>query len=464
MDLHDIEHAHKIIQHRAPRVCRSQVNRMNIVIKGANFVNKGAEAMARTVQRELARRLPDSNFFMWRPHPWDCRPALNSGFNLLQLPFERKLALHLRPGGHQIHLFLWELNELFRSCNIKYLPSFFVSRQRLTNACLCYLNRSKMHFDCFIDISGFAYGDTWGLGNFKNIAPLMNYFCTKDKPVVFLPQAWGSFDKPHIRKSLREILKDRNSTFYSRDERSSRYLEQALDHPPGSLPSYPDIAFRFHGGSPEQGEHVLRSMGCTLSRPIIGIAPNMRVYERVSGKGMQNVYLKALVRLVNYCLEHYDIDIILQANEIAYLNNRMDDRYLCSLILASLSDPNRCFMTHDHLTAEATKSLIGHFDYLIASRFHSLVFGLSQGIPAMALSWSHKYRELFSMFGMEDRVHECQSIEPETLIETFKRGWAERKREHESIVQKANQIQAQVATLFDEVSEKIRGVRQRGNT
>lgn len=433
---------------------------MNIVINGAGFVNKGAEAMARTVQTQLARRLRGCEFYLWRPSDIDRRPALDSGFTPFQLPFEEQNTFWYWPGGRRIASRLWGLTEICRIRDIGEIYGALKFGQRYRDrVCGHYLNRVRVQFDALIDISGFAYGDVWGIGGLRRVAPLVDHLGESDRPVVFLPQAWGSFDKVPVRRALQSLLGHHNVTLYSRDEASSRHLEQALGKPLGSVSVAPDIVFGSDGSTEEQGEHILQSMGCTLNRPIIGIAPNMRVYERIGGKGTGNAYLQALVRLVNYCHANYDADVVLQANEIAVSDHRQDDRYLCSLIAASVGDPSRCFMTRDRLTAEATKALIGRFEYLVGSRYHSLVFGLSQGIPATAVSWSHKYRELFSLFGMEEQVQECQTLNAATLIEVFQKGWRERKWHQASIVERAEHLRREVNLIFDEVAEQVdRGV------
>ncbi|MBT4511718.1 MAG: polysaccharide pyruvyl transferase family protein [Chloroflexi bacterium] len=428
---------------------------MNILITGAGFENKGAEAMLRTVQAELNKRLPDAEFFLWRSPQRVCRSAFNSGCYPLQLPYEKCGPFSHWAKGHRVRLLLWCLLEHCWDRDVKNTLASFASGQFVSRAFGLFLNRRKASANVLIDISGFAYGDSWGTFAFRDIVPLIEYCARKEKSVIFLPQAWGSFDKPEVRGALRQLLSYERAYVYSRDKCSCHYLEQALEQPQGSIPVTPDIVFGFQGGTPEQGERIVRNMGCSLSRPIIGLAPNMQVYKRVAGSGMGNKYLQVLVHLVDYCHKHCDVDVVLQSNNISLSQDRVDDRYLCSLIALSIANSERCFMTQEPLTAEATKALVGRFDYLIASRFHSLVFAFSQGIPGMAVSWSHKYRELFSLFGMEDQVQECQHIDSDALIETFEKGWAEREQQRESILKKAKQLRSEVNMLFDEVAEKI---------
>ncbi|OEU66735.1 MAG: hypothetical protein BBJ57_09465 [Desulfobacterales bacterium PC51MH44] len=432
---------------------------MKILINGAGFENKGAEAMVRTVQAELAKRLPSVDLFLWRVSVWNHRIATDSGMNPLTLPFELPYS-KWRLLGERTGKTLWSVQEICHMMGMKQIWLLFDRSKRFDKACDCYLQRTTEGFDALIDISGFAYGDVWGVGGFGKIRPVIDYCKQYDKPAFFLPQAWGSFDNPHVKKAVRKLLSGKGVSFYSRDKSSCRYLEEALDKPKGFIASYPDIVFRFQGGTQEQGKQILRNMGCSMKRPLIGISPNRRIFERVAGEGTGNEYLRALVKLVKHCLESHNVDVVLQANEICEYGNRMDDRYLCSLIAASVSRVDRCFMTRDSLTAEATKALIGQFDYMIGSRFHSLVFAFSQGVPGMAVSWSHKYRELFSLFGMESDVHECKDIDADALIETFERGWNKRRQRRPLILEQTKHLQAEVDTLFNKVSERIHGEAQ----
>ena len=142
--------------------------------------------------------------------------------------------------------------------------------------------------------------------------------------------------------------------------------------------------FAFSEASAAVGSGLLGEMGCSMAKPIVGIAPNTRVYERTPGVGSANVYLQALVSLVRHLVDDKGVDVVLQANELGRDSAGSDDRRICNLIAEAAACSDGVFVTRGYLNAESSKALVGMFDLLVASRFHSLVFALSQGVPAVA--------------------------------------------------------------------------------
>ena len=243
----------------------------------------------------------------------------------------------------------------------------------------------------------------------------------------------------------------KNVYFYSRDKQSSIHLENILNKAPNSILPQPDIVFGFQGGTAEQGKDVLRRMGCSMTRPIIGVSPNVRVYERTTGKGTENKYLKTLISLICHCIKKYEVDIVLLANDIR--KDGIDDRYLCSLIAAAINQNERCFMTRETLTSEEIIALISQFKLIVSSRYHSLIFAFSQGIPAIALSWSHKYRELFLLFDMAENVLEYTDINLDKLISVLEHTL--KMKQKNNMLNKIKNIQLQINNIFVDLADKI---------
>lgn len=426
----------------------------SILINGGNFTNKGAEAMLLTARAQLVKRLPGTQFTVWCPPPAEISQALESGF-LVGTPWDYS-GWRSVPAVRRVIDLSRGARWLLRHRRSTQLPSLMSSLERSSAAQKAYAESRLGHFDALVDLSGYAYGARFGRGPFHRIAPLMELCEKSGAPAFFLPQAWGPFESDESSKAVRAMLSSTRNHYYSRDSVSSRHLETALDLPEFAVPACPDIAFLFDRGTPSQGQHILRSMGVSGERPIVALAPNCRAYERSSGEASGNQYLQVLAALARHCIHRHGVDIVLQANEMREGNQRIDDRYLCGLLAVAIDRPGRCFTTPQVLRAEESRALLGCARYVVGSRYHSLVFALSQGIPCLGVSWSHKYGELLRDFGLGDYLLCVQDLNEDSLVDTFDRGWAARDALSSPVRDQAGSYRSILETLFDDVAVVIR--------
>jgi polysaccharide pyruvyl transferase WcaK-like protein len=411
---------------------------MRIVVVGGGFRNKGAEAMLKTVQAELGRRLPDSEFVLWACEPEERAAALAAG----------TIPVVDGARGTRMHRALWIAGRLARRPSM--LTGISEPRRVLDDERVRAMYAQASGIDAAVDISGFAYGDQWGTLS-KTRTPYSALGTDGAVPTVFLPQSWGSFDIPCVRRETSKLLGSMHGLVYSRDSTSSRYLDELLGVSEGEHPPRADIVFAFKGQPGRTGEQLILEMGCGLQRPLVGIAPNMRVYDRSEGTGEPNAYVTTLTALVRHLVDTLGVDVVLQANEMR-LDGGPDDRGLCAVISQAAQRPGRVFTTDRWLGAEESRALVGRLDFLVGSRFHSLVFALSQGVPVMAIGWSHKYLELLQTFGLEDSVLGHSDGGADDAIATFNAAWVTREGAAARIRVVAERLRADVAAVFDETA------------
>lgn len=417
---------------------------MKILIRGGGFQNKGAEAMLRAVQRELGRRIPAASFHAIVP--------------TLDAPFAN------RAGISPVTLFQSNRTKIMRSVPVvsKVHEILISSKNRDFARAIKRSQKTAFEIDAIgdvdgvIDVSGFAYGDAWGLGPMKDTWAWVEYSSSKEIPYIFLPQAWGPFEKKEISSWAKKICQTA-SLVISRDDESSNYLASLQHVSSTGVRNAPDIAFRFRGACESVGNAIFRDIGVQkVGRPVIAIVPNMRVYERTAGSGASNQYVRLLVALADHCIENLGLSVLLAPNEISAPGaTGPDDRFLCGLIESRIRKSEHCFVIREYCSSETIKAILGQADLLISSRFHSLVFALAQGVPVLALGWSHKYLELLRPFGMEKFVVDHGRLDMDAVISLAESAWAQKEESRRQILKTVPLLQGKVDALFDEVATMI---------
>ncbi len=411
---------------------------IHALVIGSNFSNKGAEAMLKTVQQELIKRIPDMHFYML------CRD------------YEKELALsnNVIPIYDASGAFIKKIKSFLYRAEGKIIKTITgKDKPYAFGFPLKSIRKKCRKVDLVIDISGFAYADSWGKPMIEETLKLMKFLKKDQAKFYFLPQAWGSFDRPEVAAAARKML-SKAQKFYARDLISRDYLAKLMNTGIDSISLVPDIVLNLEAGQKGNNEALMKSIGYTKNgRQLIGISPNLRVYERLTGEGRDNPYIQTLLALVNWCISNVQADIVLIPNEIFPdgVSKPADDRNLCRILYNLLNEPQRCYIVDRYCSAGEIKSFISEFDFLISSRFHALMFGLLHKIPPMAISWSHKYKELFRLFELEKLVLEFNLMNPETAIDLLSMLTRDKDKISEKISVNLAPLQKKVADMFDEI-------------
>ncbi len=414
---------------------------MKVVVRGGGFSNKGAEAMLLTVHREMLQRFPSVETVAIIPSASHQKAYVN-GVTPVSAYSGSRLSQML--GG------IKALKAGLRSKDI--MP---ISRRSPKVACEL---QATYPFDAVVDISGFSYSDecAWGLSEARETLAWLQFCDQKNVPYFFLPQSWGPFGQNELAGIVRSFA-EKASLVCSRDRISTKHLETLFGEAHASRSAY-DIAFLFEGDTASAGKQLLDEMGVDRERPLIGIAPNTRVYEKAQGHGGENQYVQLLVKIAKHCITELSSSVVLVPHEVAPERGapRRDDRYVCGLIEYLVADTSRCVAVKSLLSAARTKAALGNLDMLIGSRFHSLVLALSCGVPSFALGWSHKYEELMSDCGLPEC---CQPFSTSTevgkLIMAVDNVWYNKDQMSQVLRERVPEIQKSVADLFEKVKRDI---------
>ena len=391
---------------------RKARNEIRVLIRGGGFVNKGAEAMVRTVQSEIGRRLPTARFYMQAPPGEASRVA---GQGLLPVPTGQgtRWPKPVRRAISALHLL-------------------------------------DMH--ALVDVSGHAFAMDESAATARHFLAVAQGFWFLRKPVVLLPQTFGPFDDAVTQRRFSKLLQYVTLAF-ARDKESHAHLAALAGVDPAKVARAADIAFQFRGAPPEEGAEALRAAGIDVSeRPLVGLGASFRVYELAEERGKADEYVARLAALARHVAEVKGASVAIVPHALI----GRDDVLVARRVMERLNGlPNVAAITQD-CPAALLKSIIGHCALLVTSRFHSIVAALSQRVPVVAVGWSHKYAGIMRDAGLGEYALSFDATDRDALLALVDRAWDRRDALAARLEETVPPMEASSAQALERTAEIVK--------
>ncbi|MBK4730156.1 polysaccharide pyruvyl transferase family protein [Oxynema sp. CENA135] len=332
---------------------------MVFLIVGANFYNKGAQLMLLTTIASLKERYPQSRLCV-SPTIGDPEKIRSLGVEILDFPL-----FHVGEGKRFVRY--------FKFGNIL---KFFSKLPRGTI--------QWKDVDVIVDISGFAFTDQWGVEPVKNLNLLLEGALKNKSKYIFLPQAFGPFEKEGMKTYMRQVI-EKAELIFPRDRISYDYLIDVLDGSSNKnsdkIRVAPDITLTY-------GHHdrELKNYCCLI--------PNGRIFDQ-GQEVWGDRYEKAIDEAIAKTLEKTDLKIYVVVHD----TGGTDSEIARQILEKHPSDRVELFEEENPLKL---KEFLGQSQFIIGSRFHALASSLSCNVPSLGLGWSHKYMMLFENYNLAD--------------------------------------------------------------
>jgi len=324
-----------------------------IEVRKGGFINKGAELMLCAVLEKMKKEYPEAVFAMTPTVSEASAPYLKRA----QLGFYQKA--HMWRGGMQ-------LGTLASLIPTKIRDMFGI-----------VLNKE---IDIVLDLAGFAYSDQWGQRSCEELANSCKRWKKNGTKVIILPQALGPYKSVFNAKAMQAALNNADKV-YARDKTSYKFLVDVVGERE-NLKIAPDFTNLIEGILPDNHDYETNRF-C--------IVPNYRMIDKTDMQ-KADAYLPFMIKVTRYAYEQGLRPFIL-------LHEGANDLMLAQAIQDAVSPNVQILRESDPLKI---KGIIGASIGTVGSRFHGLVSALSQGKPALATGWSHKYKMLFDDYGFPE--------------------------------------------------------------
>jgi colanic acid/amylovoran biosynthesis protein len=321
---------------------------MIVEVTGTNTQNKGAELMLAAIREHFADRS-------------DVRLAVNQFFGSYQeraaYGLLQKVVLN---GWGRSRAAVTLMPDEFRR-------SFGLVRER--------------DVDVVLDASGFAFGDQHPPERTIQFADRVEEAKQAGKPVILLPQALGPFNDPSVRAAFARMV-DAADLVFARDDVSMEHAREATGDPP-HLKQAPDFTNLVKPDCTTDSDATDRAT----------IVPNQRMIEKAETEDEASAYVPFMGRCIEVVAE-------VGLKPVLLLHEEEDDELASEI----REDVERNVPIRQKTDPLILKRFLGESHLVVASRFHALVGALSQGVPAIGTSWSHKYEMLFEEYGCSEML------------------------------------------------------------
>ncbi|OKZ13477.1 MAG: hypothetical protein BHV75_02270 [Bacteroides oleiciplenus] len=238
-----------------------------------------------------------------------------------------------------------------------------------------------------------------------------------DKKVFVLPNSFGPMKNLYaLKMSKSALLKCALVTV--REKLSYEFLLQKC-----SVKSmqYPDLGFYLEP-SEKSFENYLLSMGVPIGTSKKKILITLRPYRFPDDKKPAQKYDSYINSFAGFIDELINSGhhVTLFAHTLGPSNHENDNLAIQDVMYKVKSNRDLVHISDESLTCRDVEKIYSYYDYLIGTRFHSVIFALNVGIPVIAITYGgNKGDGIMKYFRMEDCAIPIELVTQKKLVETY---------------------------------------------
>lgn len=223
-----------------------------------------------------------------------------------------------------------------------------------------------------------------------------------DKPTVIYPQSIGPFYRAAEKRLVAWTLKKAVNLVIIREDTSMALLKTlGVYHTVRSV----DAGFLIGEGN------AARPVKLPIPAGRLRIGVTARKWLDTAG---QHSYETALAQTLDYLVEkhHAYIVFIPQVTAVAQGD---DDRETSKAIFKKMKHQQDALVLMEHYSYGEIKTIYDQLDYILGTRFHSVIFSLVSYVPALAIEYEHKTSGIMHDLNLDEWVVKMEEVTPEVL-------------------------------------------------
>ncbi|EKQ09820.1 polysaccharide pyruvyl transferase [Lacticaseibacillus casei A2-362] len=277
------------------------------------------------------------------------------------------------------------------------------------------------------------------------------------KPVYIMPNSFGPFEGPGVKKMVSMAFKE-CSLITAREKKSQEVVKNDLGI---DIEVYPDLAFYLPEKKLSKKELFSR-LKIPAGKKVVAIT--MRPYRFPDSDVPEDMYRKFKSEMRNFILwlnQKGYVPLIIE-HTFAVTAHESDGDCIQGVI-SGLSEDEYYLLSDRTMNCEELKSVYSMCDYIVGTRFHSLIFSLSNRVPGIAISYDgNKSVGIMTDMGLKDFVIDIYDVNAKDLEKMFTHLVAtnnENIKKIDKYIEVANQYRKRLVNELISYKEKSNVVR-----
>ncbi|WP_125605040.1 polysaccharide pyruvyl transferase family protein [Lapidilactobacillus bayanensis] len=236
------------------------------------------------------------------------------------------------------------------------------------------------------------------------------------KPIYVMPNSFGPFEGPLVKMIANRALK-KCLVVTSRETISQRMVKNDLGL---DISNFPDLAFSLPKSSISK-ETVINKFNLPLDKKLVAIT--MRPYRFPHAENSEEAYEKFKKEMANFIEWLFDSGYmpVLIVHTLA-INEHEDDSACIREVTSTLSKKEYRLVSCENFDCEDLKSIYSFCDYVVGTRFHSVIFSISSGVPGIAIAYTgNKSQGIMHDIGLDDYVVNISDVSSMRLSKCFEK-------------------------------------------
>ncbi len=344
-----------------------------VMIMGASFINSGAESMTNIAVAEVKKRLPN------------CKIVLGTSDQRVKKDIDAKIISYQFPIEEDDNS-LW--GYIFKMKLDGRVDSANKFKDIINNTV------------AIIDISGYAFTTKFGITSVYSYLHRLHVAKRHKIPYYIMPQSFGpiEYSSKHEKLLVDMLIKmyfGYPEIICAREMSGYRFMSgyglKNLRFAPDMVLLYPYDIVSMRTRNADKCERVYSD------KKKVAVIPNQKIYEKTKNG---NKYMTLLEKYMDVLLDNkFEVHIIEHCGL---------DKKLCKKLYSGYEDNKSVIYHGEAMDSEEYLQVVQNMEFVIASRYHSIVHGYREHIPSVALGWEDKYNHLLKLMDQKNYCVDCR--------------------------------------------------------